>query len=168
MEGFLETVEMVRRVVPDVALSTDIIVGFPGETEAEFEKTLEIMRTVQFDEAFTYKYSIREGTPATRFPPEDFLPDNVAQARLETLIRVARRVQGEINRREIGRVEEVLIENVARNPGQLRGRTRRNKVVAFPQEEKRIGEYVAVELTGTSGATFSGELREAATLVATT
>ena len=152
---------------PDVALSTDIIVGFPGETEAEFEMTLELMRTVRFDEAFTYKYSIREGTPATRFPSEDFLPHDVAQTRLEALIEVARRVQGEINRGEIGRVEEVLIEKVARDPGQFRGRTRRNKVVAFPQEEKRLGEYVAVELTGTSGATFSGKLREAATLIAT-
>ena len=167
VEGFLKTVEMVRRAIPDVALSTDIIVGFPGETEAEFEMTLELMRTVRFDEAFTYKYSIREGTPATRFPSEDFLPGDVAQARLESLIEVARRVQGEINRREIGRVEEVLIEQVARDPGQVRGRTRRNKVVAFPQEEKRLGEYAAVELTGTSGATFSGKLREAATLVAT-
>ncbi len=164
VEGFLETVEMVRGAIPDIALSTDIIVGFPGETRDEFEETLELMREVRFDDAFTYKYSSREGTPATRLPPADFLPSEVAQARLEALIEVARRIQREINRSEIGRVDEVLIENVARDPGHLRGRTRRSKVVAFPQEETHIGEYAVVEMTGTSGVTFSGRLREAPTL----
>jgi len=158
VESFLQTVEMVRDAIPDVALSTDIIVAFPGETEPEFRETLELMRTVRFDDAFTYKYSLREGTPATRLPEEDFVEDRVAQDRLEELIRVARGIQAEINRSEVGRSEEVLIEKEARDPGHLLGRTRRNKVVAFPAEGLSVGDYARVELTRTTGATFAGRV----------
>ncbi len=121
------------------------------------------MRTVRFDDAFTYKYSLRDGTPAARLPQSDFLPDEVAQARLELLIDMARGIQGEINREELGRVEEVLIDGPARKPGQLRGKTRRHKVVAFSGDNVKPGDYVTVELTATSGPTFSGSLLEAAT-----
>lgn len=157
VERFLEKVEMARRAIPDLSLSTDIIVAFPGETEAEFEDTLDLMRTVRFDDAFTYKYSAREGTPATRLPAGDFVDDAVAQSRLERLIEVARGIQAEINVGEVGRVEEVLIEKPARDPGHLLGRTRRNKVVAFPGELAAIGSYRRVRLTSTTGATFVGE-----------
>lgn len=160
VESFLEKVEMVRRAIPDIALSTDIIVAFPGETDAEFQDTLELMRTVRFDDAFTYKYSLRDGTPATRFPEEEFIDPDVAQARLEELIKVARGIQAQINETEVGRVERVLIEKEARDPGHLLGRTRRNKVVAFPGEDRAIGEFAQVELTGTTGATFTGVAME--------
>lgn len=156
--SFLDKVEMARRAIPDLALSTDIIVGFPGETDDEFRDTLELMRTVRFDDAFTYKYSPREGTPATRLPDEQFLPDALAQARLEELIDVARGIQAEINAGEVGRVEEVLVEKLARDPGHVLGRTRRNKVVAFPGDPSWIGSYRTVVLTSTTGATFAGEL----------
>ncbi|MEX2531364.1 MAG: MiaB/RimO family radical SAM methylthiotransferase [Gemmatimonadota bacterium] len=156
VESFLEKVAMVRDAIPDVALSTDVIVAFPGEMRREFEDTLELMRTVRFDDAFTYKFSPREGTPATRLPPGDAIDSGEAQVRLEELIAVARGIQAEINRSEIGRVERVLIEKDARDPGHLLGRTRRNKVVAFPNEDLRIGEFATVELTGTTGATFVG------------
>ncbi len=159
-ESFLEKVEMVRDAMPDVALSTDIIVAFPGETEAEFQETLDLMRTVRFHEAFTYKYSPRDGTPATRLPAEQFVPADEAQARLEELIRVSREIRAELARAEVGRVEEVLIEGEARDLGHLMGRTRRNQVVAFPGKGRRIGEYAVVKLTGTTGATFRGALVE--------
>ena len=158
--SYLEKVALVRDRVPDVALSTDLIVAFPGETEADFEATLELVRTVGFDDAYTYRYSPRGGTPATRLPAESFVPDGVAQARLERLIGVARAVQGEINRNEVGRVEEVLIERVGRDPGQLLGKTRRNKVVAFDGDPAWIGSYRSVLLERTSGATFGGRLLE--------
>jgi len=158
VESLLEKVEMVRAAMPDIALSTDIIVAFPGETDAEFRETLDLMRTIRFDDAFTYKYSLRDGTPATRFPDEDFVDPDEAQARLEELIQVARGIQAEINRGEVGRVESVLIEKEARDPGHLLGRTRRNKVVAFPHGSEGIGEFAQVRLTGTTGATFSGTL----------
>jgi tRNA-2-methylthio-N6-dimethylallyladenosine synthase len=158
--SYLEKVAMVREAVPGIALSTDLIVAFPGESDAQFEATLELVRTVRFDDAYTYRYSPREGTPATRLPAASFLPDDVAQARLERLIGVARDVQAEINRAEVGRVEEVLVERVGRAPGQLLGRTRRNKVVAFDGDPAAIGSYRAVLLERTSGATFGGRVLE--------
>ncbi|MDX1495264.1 MAG: tRNA (N6-isopentenyl adenosine(37)-C2)-methylthiotransferase MiaB [Longimicrobiales bacterium] len=156
VESLLEKIEMVREAMPDIALSTDIIVAFPGETDEEFRDTLELMRTVRFDDAFTYKYSPREGTPATRLPPEDFIDPDVAQARLEELIEVSRGIQAEINASEVGRVEEALIEGEGRDPGQIRGRTERNKVVVFDGLPHRVGEYTHVVLEHTTGATFSG------------
>jgi tRNA-2-methylthio-N6-dimethylallyladenosine synthase len=154
--GLLEKVEMVRRAVPDIALSTDIIVAFPGESDAEFRETLELMRTVRFDEAYTYKYSVRQGTPAARMPAEEFVDAEIAQARLEELIDVSRGIQADINAGEVGRVEEVLVEKAGRHPGQVVGKTRRNKVVAFDAEPARIGDYTLVELRHTTGATFGG------------
>ncbi|TVP47263.1 MAG: MiaB/RimO family radical SAM methylthiotransferase [Gemmatimonadales bacterium] len=162
VESFLEKVEMVRSAIPDVALSTDIIVGFPGETEAEYEDTLNLMRTVRFDDAFTYKYSLRAGTPATRLPEDSFVPDAEAQARLEVLIRLARGIQAEISRTEVGRLEEVLAEKAGRDPGDLLGRTRRGKAVTFPASGHGPGDYVALRLSGTTGATFRGLPRPAA------
>ena len=157
VEVLLEKVEMVRAEIPEIAISTDIIVAFPGETNDEFRDTLELMRTVRFDEAFTYKYSPREGTPATRLPADQFVPALEAQERLEELIEVSRGIQSEINTRETGRIDEVLIERVGRHPGQILGRTRRNKVVVFDGDSERIGCYTHVGLDRTTGATFAGK-----------
>ena len=162
VEGFLEKVELARTVIPDIGLSTDVIVAFPGETHDEYEETLEVMRSVRFDDAYTYRYSPREGTPATRFPVADFVPDAEAKDRLERLIEVHRAIQAEINEAEVGRVEEVLVEKEARGPGQILGRSRRNKVVAFVASPELVGTYQEVRLTGTTGATFVGELVECA------
>jgi tRNA-2-methylthio-N6-dimethylallyladenosine synthase len=156
VETFLEKVELVRREIPGVALTTDIIVGFPGETDEEFRATLDLMRSVRFDDAYTYKYSLRAGTPATRFPAEDFLDPEVAQARLAELIEVSRGIQAEINAGEVGREVEVLVEKEARSQGHMLGRTRRNKVVAFPAEPSTVGSYRRVVLERTTGATFLG------------
>ncbi len=158
VEAFLEKVELARGMIPDIALSTDVIVAFPGETHNEFEETLEVLRTVRFDDAYTYRYSPREGTPATRFPASDFVPDEEGQERLERLIEVHRAIQAQINEGEIGRVEEVLVEKEARDPGQILGRTRRNKVVAFAASPELVGTYHEVRFTDTTGATFVGEL----------
>ena len=162
VEGFLEKVDLARAVIPDIGLSTDVIVAFPGETHDELQETLEVMRTVRFDDAYTYRYSPREGTPATRFPAADFVPDGEAQERLQRLIEVHRAIQAEINEAEVGRVEEVLVEKEARDPGQILGRSRRNKVVAFPASPDLVGTYLEVRLTGTTGATFVGEREEGA------
>ncbi len=156
VERFLERVEMVREAIPDIALSTDIICAFPGETPSDFEDTLDLLRTVRFDDVYTYRYSPREGTPATRMPAHWFIEDGEAAARLRELIEVARSIQTAINRSEVGRVEEVLVEKEARGPGQMLGRTRRGKVVAFAAPTSLEGAYATVELTGTSGATFTG------------
>ena len=156
VESLLEKVDLIRTAMPSIALSTDIIVAFPGETEEEFRDTLDLMRTVRFDEAYTYKYSLREGTPATRLPVEDFVGPDEAQVRLQELIEVSRAIQSEINVSEVGRVEEVLIEGSGRDEGQIRGRTGRNKIVVFDGDLDRIGTYTQTLLERTSGATFAG------------
>ena len=151
---FLEKVRMIRDVVPAMALSTDVIVAFPGETASEFQDTLSVLREVRFDEAFTYRFSPREGTPATRFPREELIPEEEGRARLDELIRLTRGIQGEINEGEVGRVEEVLVERPGKEVGFMLGRTRRNKVVVFPGVNTEVGSYQTLELTRTTGATF--------------
>jgi tRNA-2-methylthio-N6-dimethylallyladenosine synthase len=151
-------VDQVRDQVPGIALSTDVIVGFPGETEREFEATLGLMRRVRFDDAFLYRYSKRDGTPATRFPETDFVSDETAQRRLAQLIEMQRSIQRELSEREVGEVREVLVERSARSAGDMLGRTDNNKVVAFPGEPELVGTYVQVRLLHTSGATFTGEM----------
>ena len=156
-ETFMEKVELVRGALPDVALSTDVIVAFPGESEDDFEQTLDLLGRVRFDEAFTYKYSAREGTPATRLPAHQFIDDEVGQKRLTRLIETTRSIQKEINRGEVGRVEELLIEREARSEGMVLGRTRRGKAVVVPGTQAEIGSYLTARLTRTTGPTFVAE-----------
>lgn len=157
VESFLDKVEMVRSGIPDLALSTDVIVAFPGETHQEYMETLSLMEEVRFDEAFTYRFSPRDGTPATRLPAEDSVDDDEAKERLSTLIEVTRRIQGEINQTEVGRRDEILLERPGRDVATLLGRTRRNKAVVAPASPDRVGSYMEVELIRTTGATFVGE-----------
>ncbi|CAN5445879.1 tRNA (N6-isopentenyl adenosine(37)-C2)-methylthiotransferase MiaB [soil metagenome] len=159
VEAYREKIAWVREAMPGSALSTDIIVAFPGETEEEYEATLDLVREIRYDDAYLYKYSPRDGTPATRLPQEQFIPDEIAQERLEKLIALHREIQAEINRAELGRVEEVLVEKEARRGG-MQGRTESNKVVSFAGPASLIGTFLEVRLTATSGATFSGELLE--------
>jgi tRNA-2-methylthio-N6-dimethylallyladenosine synthase len=153
---YLERIDMVREAVPGIALSTDIIVAFPGESDAEYEATLDLVRRVRYDDAFLYKYSPREGTPATRLPAEQFIAPDIAQVRLQGLIDLHRRIQSEINRAQVGSTVEVLVERPARSAGDMLGRTGTYKVVAFPGDESLIGRYLHVRITGTTGATFRG------------
>jgi len=155
-EEYLEKVDMLRESIPDLALTTDIIVGFPSESDDDFEQTLSLVREVGYDDAFTFRYSPREGTPSTRMREDWHVPDHVAQGRLERLISLVRRIAAEKNLAEVGRTAEVLIEKVARRGNLLQARTATNKVVLIPGPEEWIGRYLRVALTGTSGATFTG------------
>ncbi len=155
-EEYLAKVGSLRSAIPQVALSTDIIVGFPGEAEADFEATLELVREVRYDDAFTFKYSPRDGTPSTRMREDWGVPDQVAQDRLERLIALVREIAAEKNLAEVGRTVEVLVEKRARRGNLLQTRTEANKVVLLPGPEAWIGRYLRVALTGTSGATFTG------------
>ncbi len=155
-EEYLGKVEMLREVIPAIALSTDIIVGFPGEDEADFESTLDLVTTVRYDEAFTFRYSPRDGTPSTRMQEDWLVPDHVAQARLEKLIALVREIVTEKNLAEVGKVYEVLVEKQARRGNLLQARTDTHKVVLLPGPEEWMGRYLRVALTGTSGATFTG------------
>lgn len=151
---YLERIRRVRDAMPGMAISTDVIVAFPGETDEEYEATLALMRQVRFDDAFLYKYSPRDGTPATRLPRAQSIPEEIAQARLERLIEMQRRIQAEINEAEVGREVEVLVEREGRFAGDMLGRTESFKVATFPGDASLVGRYIRVRLTGTTGATF--------------
>ena len=152
-ERYLEVVAALRRAVSGVALTTDIIVGFPGETESDFAETLSLVETVGFDDAYTFKYSVREGTPAVRI--KDHVAEEVKAERLERLIAVARRVARGKSVALVGTEQEVLVEGHARRGDLLQGRTRTNKVALLEGPAAWIGTYRRVRLTGTSGTTFT-------------
>ena len=160
VEEFMEKVALVRGAIDEIALSTDLIVAFPGETDDEFRDTLAVVEELRFDDAFTYRYSPRDGTPATRLPTSEFIPDDEGKSRLDTLIQLTRRIQGELNQGEVGRREELLVEKEGKNSGDMLGRTRRSKVVVFPGTPALAGTYRMVELNRTTGATFVGTLAE--------
>jgi tRNA-2-methylthio-N6-dimethylallyladenosine synthase len=151
---YLDVVRRLRQAVPGIALTTDIIVGFPGETEEDFGETLSLVREVEFDDAFTFKFSPREGTPATRI--KDPVPDEVASERLERLIQAVRDVARRRNVGLVGQTVEVLVEGQARRGDLLQSRTRTNKTVLLRGPDEWIGRYLDVRLTGTSGSTFTG------------
>jgi len=153
-EGYLACVARLRRAIPDLAITTDIIVGFPGESGKDFLATESLVREVGFDDAFTFRYSPRDGTGALHLP--DPVPDAVAGERLERLIATVRDVARRRNRRLVGTTHEVLVEKVARRGERLQARTRANKVVLVDGPETWIGTYRRVRLVGTSGATFTG------------
>lgn len=157
-EEYLRCVDRLRERVPGIGLTTDIIVGFPGETEAEFEETLSAVRAVGFDDAFTFRFSPREGTPATRMPPEWTVPDAVAAERLERLIELVRTGAREKNLRLLGERREVLVEKPARRGELLQARSRDYKTVLLAGDESLVGRYLTVELTGTTGSTFTGAI----------
>jgi tRNA-2-methylthio-N6-dimethylallyladenosine synthase len=164
-EKYLECVGRLRAAIPGVALTTDVIVGFPGETDDDFEETLSAVREVGFEDAFTFKFSLRDGTPATRLPASDTIPDEVASERLARLIETVRSSVRDRNLRQLGQRREVLVEKEARRGGLLQARTRDFKTVIIPGEPAMIGSYVTVELTGTTGSTFTGAVvRERAPL----
>jgi tRNA-2-methylthio-N6-dimethylallyladenosine synthase len=153
-ERYLELVERMRAAVPDLALTTDIIVGFPGETEDDFRETLEVVEEVRYDGAFTFVFSPRHGTEAATMP--DQVSGEVKRDRIERLIDVVQRIARERNQERIGGVEEVLVEGPSRtDPGVLRGRTRRNTTVNF-QGTAAPGELVAVRIEGATSTTLRG------------
>ncbi|HEU4631841.1 MAG TPA: MiaB/RimO family radical SAM methylthiotransferase, partial [Gemmatimonadaceae bacterium] len=159
-EGYLDCVARLRAAIPGLALTTDVIVGFPGETDEDFEETLSAMREVGFDDAFTFKFSPREGTPATRLPAELVVPGEVASARLERLIELVRAGARARNLTMLGRRAEVLVEKVSRRGELLQARTRDFRTVLVPGGEELIGRYLTVQLTGTTGSTFTGAVVE--------
>jgi tRNA-2-methylthio-N6-dimethylallyladenosine synthase len=152
-ERYLGVVAALRAAVPGIALTTDIIVGFPGETEEDFQETLSLVEQVGFDDAYTFKFSPREGTPATRL--KDVVPDEVAGERLERLIGLVRAIARRKNVGLVGTVHEVLIEGRAKRGDLLQGRTRTNKVALLAAPDAWIGQYQSVRFTGTTGSTFT-------------
>jgi tRNA-2-methylthio-N6-dimethylallyladenosine synthase len=155
-ERYLEVVAELRRAIPGVTLSTDIIVGFPGETDAQFEETLSLVTDADFDAAYTFKYSVREGTPAVRL--RDHIPDEVASARLDHLIEAVRACTRRKNVGRVGEIHEALVERPAKRGELMLARTRSNHVVLVDLPQSSAGEYHKVRLTGTTGSTFTGSV----------
>ena len=153
-ERYLEVVAELRRAVPGITFSTDIIVGFPGETEDQFEATLSLVTEADFDDAYTFKYSVREGTPAVRL--KDHVADEVASDRLARLIDAVRANVRRKNMARIGEIHEVLVERPARRGDLMLARTRTNQLVLLDLPATAIGQYHSVRLTGTTGSTFTG------------
>ena len=152
-DHYLAVVTALRDAMPGIALTTDIIVGFPGESEEDFRETLSLVEAVAFDDAFTFRYSPREGTPATRL--KDVVPDPVAGERLERLVAAVRGIARRKNVALVGSTHEVLVEGWAKRGDLLQGRTRANKVALFPGPDQWIGSYRMVRFTGTTGSTFA-------------
>jgi tRNA-2-methylthio-N6-dimethylallyladenosine synthase len=153
-ERYLDRVAQIREHVPDCALTTDIIVGFPGETEDDFAETLAVYDEVGFDHAFTFVYSPRTGTEAAAM--DDQVPEDVKRERIERLIAVVQRVAEARNQERIGRIEEVLVEGPSRtDPAFLRGRTRRNTTVVFAGSSAP-GALVQVKIEDATSTTLRG------------
>jgi tRNA-2-methylthio-N6-dimethylallyladenosine synthase len=156
-QRYLDRVALIREHVPDCALTTDIIVGFPGETEADFAETVSLVEEVGFDGAFTFIYSPRRGTEAAGFA-EDFVEHDVAVERMERLVEVVQRRARERAQRFVGRTLEVLVEGSSRHDAsRLRGRTTHNKVVNFDGVAEP-GEIVPVTVSAATSQTLTGEL----------
>lgn len=155
-DGYLACADRLRRAIPGLALTTDIIVGFPGETDEDFAETLDAVEQIGFDDAYTFKFSPRDGTPATRFPASDTIPEPVVSDRLERLIATVRRGSRERHLRLLGSRHEVLVERRARRGGAVMARTRDFKTVLLDGDASMLGRYHTVALTGTTGSTFTG------------
>ena len=157
VEWYFSRVKAIRELVPDCGLSTDIFVGYHGETEADHEESLRIMREVGYDSAFMFKYSERPGTYASKHLPDD-VPEDVKIRRLNELIMVQNENSARANHAEVGNIREVLVEGPSkRSREQLCGRTEQNKMVVFDKGNHHIGEYVKVRITGSTSATLFGE-----------
>jgi tRNA-2-methylthio-N6-dimethylallyladenosine synthase len=153
-ERYLRLVGELRAAIPDLALTTDLIVGFPGETEAEFEETVTAVEEVGYDGAFTFVYSPRQGTEAASMAGQ--VPEDVKRERIERLIEVVQHVAEARNQERIGRVEEVLVEGPSRTDASLlRGRTRRNTTANFAGTAS-AGELVPVTIEAATSTTLKG------------
>ena len=158
-DGYLECVDRIRRAIPGVTLTTDIIVGFPGETDDDFEETLSAVREIGFVDAYTFIFSPRDGTPATRLPAELSVPPDVAGERLQRLVETVRSATRQRNLGLLGTRHEVLVEREAkRGEAMLLTRTRDYKSVLVPGDGSMLGQYLTVVLTGTTGSTFTGSI----------
>jgi tRNA-2-methylthio-N6-dimethylallyladenosine synthase len=157
-ERYLALVDTLRAAIPDLAFGTDIIVGFPGETEDDFRQTLEVVEQVGYDSAFTFVYSPRAGTEAAALP--DQVPHDVKIERMERLVELTQRIARTRNEERIGRIEQVLVEGPSRTDATvLRGRTRRNTTVNFSGDaaggalaDVRIESATSTTLRGTANA----------------
>ena len=156
-EEYLEKIRKVKEKIPNIALTTDVIVGFPTETNEDFEETLDVLRKARFDQIFSFIYSKREGTPAAKM---DFvLPQEQIHENFNRLLEVQNEISKQKNDEYVGRVEKVLAEGVSKtDENMLTGRTDTSKIVNFKGDKTLIGKYVNVRITGAHTWSLNGEL----------
>ena len=157
-EKYLELAEKIRKAVPDISLTTDIIVGFPGETEEDFQDTLDVVEKSCFDTAFTFIYSKRSGTPAAKM--ENQVPEDVVKDRFDRLLSLVQEKGREASSRFEGTVQEILVEEESKEKGIFTGRTQYNLLVHFPGCQDMLGKYVKVKLDTCKGFYYMGTLAE--------
>ncbi|MDI9475900.1 MAG: tRNA (N6-isopentenyl adenosine(37)-C2)-methylthiotransferase MiaB [Natronincolaceae bacterium] len=158
-EGYLSLVRKLKDKIPDIRLTTDIIVGFPGETEGDFQDTLDIVEEVRYDSAFTFLYSVRQGTPAAKMKNQ--IDRETKQNRFDRLLKSVNKISADINRGYLNRVVEVLVEGPSKtDPDRLTGRTRGNKLVNFDGTEDLIGQLVQVQITEAKTFSLKGRIAE--------
>ena len=156
VESYRALVGRIRKALPDVSLTTDLIVGFPGETEEDFSEMLAFLKEIRYDSAYTFIYSKRSGTPAAVM--EDQVPDAVKHKRLEKLMAVQNAISREINEKLLDATFEVMVEGPSKNdPKVWTGRTETNKIVLFPHEKEAAGEFVCVKVTQPQTWVLKGE-----------
>lgn len=157
-EHYLELIDKLRKAVPDITISTDIIVGFPGESEEDFQETLDLVNEVEYDSAFTFLYSIRTGTPAEKF--EDQIPEETKHERFNRLVDAVNAISEKKNSEYMGRTVDVLVEGVSKNNlNALAGRTDGFKLVNFEGDPSLVGKTVPVEITATKTFSLEGKLK---------
>ena len=156
-EHYLELVRKLREAIPDISLTTDIIVGFPGETEEDFEETLDVVRQAEYDSAYTFIYSKRTGTPAANMP--DQIPDDVVKERFNRLLQVVAESSAKRTGRLEGQTAEVLVEGISeQDPSMITGRLSNNLLVHFPGDESYIGKLCKVHLDQAKGFYYIGTM----------
>lgn len=157
VEDYLKIVDSLKEKIPNITLTTDIMLGFPGESIADFEATIDLIKKIKFDDAFTYYYNKREGTKACEM--EGHLSREEKQKRLAVLIEIQREISSQIRKKSIGQTVLVLAETVSKkNKKEILARTENNNMVVFEADESLIGDFVKVKITDLSGSTFKGEL----------
>ena len=156
-EQYLELANKIKKSVPEVAISTDIIVGFPGETEDDFEDTLDVVKQVQFEQVFMFIYSKRVGTPAEKM--EDQVPEEIKHKRFDRLKQLVENQMQENNKKYIGTIQNILIEGKSKNnENMLTGRTNTNKVVIIDADESLIGKMINVKIVSEHMWYLKGEI----------
>ncbi len=154
-EDFMRLIDYMKKTIPDLSLTTDILIGFPGETREDFEETKDLLQKVEFDDAFTYYYNPREGTKAFNF--EDTVTEEEKHKRLSEIIDLQRSISTKLKEKKIGKIERILVEDISRkNKKELLGRTSRNEMVVFPASKELIGSFIPVKLLSLNGNTFKG------------
>lgn len=158
-EQYLETIAKIKKAIPDVSLTTDIMMGFPGETDEDVEETLSLMKEVRYENAFMYYYNVREGTPAAKMKNQ--IPVKIRKERLQKVIDLQLKITASEMEKRKGSVEKVLVESVSRdNKEELLGKTERDERVAFKASKELIGKFATVKIYELSGNTFRGSLFE--------